>query len=255
MTIFDFHPRISFAAVSNLFKNSLSQKGSIMNRFLVATSIIGTVIAASAIPAKASIVLTEQATGGGDNVTFKTVTGDGTTTLTSNTNKGENVTFTSTVALTVPSSGQARIEATDPANHPLQDLTWFLTSSLQGTTKDVFDINIDKKDSKRATDVSVYVNGNLVNTEALGNGSNFFTVTASGSDIIKTIGIFMNGDVQDVQQFRIDPVALGGGVGGLPPPVGGAVPEPSTWAMMILGFLGLGLMAYRRKNSVVRLVA
>jgi PEP-CTERM motif len=28
----------------------------------------------------------------------------------------------------------------------------------------------------------------------------------------------------------------------------GAVPEPSTWAMMIVGFLGLGFMAYRRKN-------
>ena len=28
-----------------------------------------------------------------------------------------------------------------------------------------------------------------------------------------------------------------------------SVPEPSTWAMMILGFLGLGFMAYRRKNS------
>jgi hypothetical protein len=29
-----------------------------------------------------------------------------------------------------------------------------------------------------------------------------------------------------------------------------AVPEPSTWAMMILGFCGLGFMAYRRKNSM-----
>ena len=28
-----------------------------------------------------------------------------------------------------------------------------------------------------------------------------------------------------------------------------AVPEPSTWAMMILGFFGLGFMAYRRKQS------
>jgi hypothetical protein len=27
-----------------------------------------------------------------------------------------------------------------------------------------------------------------------------------------------------------------------------AVPEPSTWAMMILGFLGVGFMAYRRKS-------
>jgi hypothetical protein len=35
----------------------------------------------------------------------------------------------------------------------------------------------------------------------------------------------------------------------LPIPVAGAVPEPSTWAMMILGFAGLGFMAYRRKQT------
>ena len=29
----------------------------------------------------------------------------------------------------------------------------------------------------------------------------------------------------------------------------GSVPEPSTWAMMILGFMGVGFMAYRRKNQ------
>ena len=28
------------------------------------------------------------------------------------------------------------------------------------------------------------------------------------------------------------------------------VPEPSTWAMMILGFLGLGFMAYRKKGNL-----
>jgi PEP-CTERM motif len=28
-----------------------------------------------------------------------------------------------------------------------------------------------------------------------------------------------------------------------------AVPEPSTWAMMILGFAGVGFMAYRRKQN------
>jgi hypothetical protein len=28
-----------------------------------------------------------------------------------------------------------------------------------------------------------------------------------------------------------------------------AVPEPSTWAMMILGFCGMGFLAYRRKNK------
>jgi hypothetical protein len=29
-----------------------------------------------------------------------------------------------------------------------------------------------------------------------------------------------------------------------------AVPEPSTWAMMLLGFMGIGFMAYRRKSVV-----
>ncbi|MBR0685315.1 PEP-CTERM sorting domain-containing protein [Bradyrhizobium manausense] len=33
-------------------------------------------------------------------------------------------------------------------------------------------------------------------------------------------------------------------------PVLTAVPEPSTWAMMVLGFCGLGFMAYRRRNQV-----
>jgi PEP-CTERM motif len=28
-----------------------------------------------------------------------------------------------------------------------------------------------------------------------------------------------------------------------------SVPEPSTWAMMILGFCGIGAMTYRRRKS------
>jgi hypothetical protein len=33
-------------------------------------------------------------------------------------------------------------------------------------------------------------------------------------------------------------------------PITAAVPEPSTWAMMILGFLGVGFMAYRKKSTL-----
>lgn len=36
----------------------------------------------------------------------------------------------------------------------------------------------------------------------------------------------------------------GGGSGNTP-----AVPEPSTWAMMIVGFLGVGFLAYRRRSA------
>lgn len=35
-----------------------------------------------------------------------------------------------------------------------------------------------------------------------------------------------------------------------PPGNTGGVPEPATWAMMLLGFLGLGFMAYRRKGTM-----
>jgi PEP-CTERM motif len=33
-----------------------------------------------------------------------------------------------------------------------------------------------------------------------------------------------------------------------------AVPEPSTWAMMLLGFAGLGFLAYRRQEKTVPLI-
>jgi PEP-CTERM motif len=29
----------------------------------------------------------------------------------------------------------------------------------------------------------------------------------------------------------------------------GVIPEPSTWAMIMLGFAGLGLMGYRTKRA------
>lgn len=35
----------------------------------------------------------------------------------------------------------------------------------------------------------------------------------------------------------------------------GAVPEPSTWAMMVLGFAGLGFLTYRRRNQSSALTA
>ena len=34
-----------------------------------------------------------------------------------------------------------------------------------------------------------------------------------------------------------------------------AVPEPSTWAMMMLGFAGVRYMAYRRRKQAITLTA
>jgi hypothetical protein len=50
--------------------------------------------------------------------------------------------------------------------------------------------------------------------------------------------------------FEVDNLAFGAPGGNT-----GAVPEPSTWAMFLLGFAGIGFMAYRRKSQVsLRLV-
>jgi len=39
------------------------------------------------------------------------------------------------------------------------------------------------------------------------------------------------------------------------PTISAAVPEPSTWAMMLLGFAGIGFMAYRRKSKPALMAA
>jgi hypothetical protein len=55
--------------------------------------------------------------------------------------------------------------------------------------------------------------------------------------------------------FAADLIGPSGGTGAVAgDPLIASVPEPSTWAMMILGFLGVGFLAYRRKNGTLRLV-
>jgi Protein of unknown function (DUF642)/PEP-CTERM motif len=67
-----------------------------------------------------------------------------------------------------------------------------------------------------------------------------FTATGSSTTISlvgNTIpnGIYIGLDTVDLEQIS--------------GPITSAVPEPSTWAMMILGFCGVGFMAYRRKQN------
>jgi hypothetical protein len=47
----------------------------------------------------------------------------------------------------------------------------------------------------------------------------------------------------------ISGVSISFGTEGFSVPAIAAVPEPSTWAMMILGFAGIGFLAYRRKGQ------
>lgn len=56
--------------------------------------------------------------------------------------------------------------------------------------------------------------------------------------------------IDDIYLYALDardPIT--GHVTSNPPPIAGAVPEPSTWAMMLLGFSGLGFVTYRRRRN------
>jgi hypothetical protein len=67
-----------------------------------------------------------------------------------------------------------------------------------------------------------------------------FTTTGGVLDFADLAG--GNGNIGNI----LDNVTLTSGVTS-------AVPEPSTWAMMILGFFGVGFLAYRRNNRPVLL--
>jgi PEP-CTERM motif-containing protein len=77
-----------------------------------------------------------------------------------------------------------------------------------------------------------------------GTGSRF--LTASGLDVD-----FFNQSTNGL--YRVNTFGNGGGFTGFVDAssavVVAAVPEPSTWAMMILGFCGIGAMTYRRRKQ------
>jgi PEP-CTERM motif-containing protein len=79
-----------------------------------------------------------------------------------------------------------------------------------------------------------------------GSGLGFSVGTAG-----ETVGIFESSNKTPAGVF--EDVASNARVGFGEFTVTAAVPEPSTWAMMILGFCGLGFMAYRRKQNGVAL--
>jgi hypothetical protein len=71
-------------------------------------------------------------------------------------------------------------------------------------------------------------------------------VTLNGGSLATSFNTLLTGMEAGEAYFNIHTVNFPGGE------IRGflhAVPEPSTWAMMILGFAGIGFMAYRRRKS------
>ncbi len=73
---------------------------------------------------------------------------------------------------------------------------------------------------------------------ALGNGSNFFTIEGLDGTSFSTVQFLTTVDLLDTRQIRIGGVA----------PVTTSVPEPSVWAMTLVGLVALGLRARTRRT-------
>ena len=107
--------------------------------------------------------------------------------------------------------------------------------------------------SNIAADVSNPLNADYINI--CGNSSNICgkSIEANEQSNGVTFNLYATVVGDPMLGFTRVELALGNdpGVGqvGNQPAIG-AVPEPSTWAMMILGFAGIGVMAYRRRRVV-----
>jgi hypothetical protein len=59
----------------------------------------------------------------------------------------------------------------------------------------------------------------------------------------------------DIPDYAFISYSLSGGSGAWTVDTTPAVPEPATWALMILGFAGVGFMAYRRRSKSALIAA
>jgi hypothetical protein len=98
--------------------------------------------------------------------------------------------------------------------------------------------------TNNANDFSAQFGGipifSLVNAAAFGYTLETFTATATSSSTELDFFGRENPDFYSLDNVSVEAISNG-------------VPEPSTWAMMILGFAGIGFMAYRRRNVALRL--
>eukprot|EP01136_Pigoraptor_vietnamica_P020390 Opistho-1_new@435 len=148
------------------------------------------------------------------------------------------VLFSSPEQLIGLANGQSRVGAVDGVlNNPL-------TFSINSGLISALEFNIDALTNGKVffTFTGGNSDGLVTSSYALDkNGNNFFNAFDGTFSSVKMT--FTNGaTVADVAQFRLNTA-----------PAVAPVPEPATWALMLLGFAGIGFTIRRRRDNDVRL--
>ena len=155
---------------------------------------------------------------------------------------GDLVTFSTTGDLLHTSGmGESDYNAVDGS---MNDLSVAFANFYGAVT---FDLAVPPPPPQQTSTLHLSVNGgaftfdvpNLTILDPLNNGQNKFTLTASGGDSIHTLDFTFDPGVSDIREIRVGPAVT----------AVAAVPEPATWALMILGFGGVGGLLRRRRHS------
>ena len=179
-----------------------------------------------------------------ENVLFKNE-GPANTILTT-TNKDTEVTFTGLETLDSTAGGQAKITGADGQ---FNALNFFATDPM--TAFSAVEFSLTPLNGRGAPDnvfatirfIDQFGAATTIANAELGNGQNWFSAAATMGSAISRVEITTSADIRDARHFRIATTS-----------VAGAIPEPATWLMLILGFGTVG-GALRRRNSRMLAVA
>jgi len=228
-----------------------------MRKLLLATTAL---IVLAAAPVKADVFLnTTGIPGTGNNVVFTGIDPTNSRLILGHLNGQNNeVVRFFDVSATTGFTGAANGQDIKIVNTRDLDITVFdATNTVQlGTTRDIFSLKgtgevffrVSAVDANGNTETFNFTNlaGGIAGLGGggydLGNGNqqNGFDFSVANGEVITDIDLFLGatGMINDFEHFRID---------ASPIPQVAAVPEASTWAMLILGFAGMGLMGMRKK--------
>jgi hypothetical protein len=169
-------------------------------------------------------------------------------TVSAATQSGVGVTFNSSqdALLNGTASGQASVSSADGL---LNQLTFSLAPgfTFASAVFNLFPLPGNQANEASQAVISYFTPGFGSQTTSIDtNGQNFIGISGNAGELFTSVSFAANPvttGIQDLRQLR-----LGGVTGVSVTPVTSGVPEPATWAMMLVGFGFLGAAMRRRKD-------